>query len=1046
MRAITHPSLLDDELMTMIARVNELISKFTRESSGWQLSELMEFQIKIARYEPLRGSSYIELPHKYRNAKYRLINMKNSDQECFKWCVARTGCMDQVNKDRVSDRVKEEALKYDWSGITFPTPLNQLDRFEKQNEVAVSVYGLEEELYPLRVSKLKSEKHVMLLLIEEDGNRHYVIMQDLSPFINKKHKERTYPCRYCLHSFYRKELCESHEPNCSVHTPIRMNLDATHVEFKQHCNQVKHPFVIYADFESTLQTISAAQPNPEKSYNMNLQQHVPNSFAVYTKCEVDEHSKFKLYNGSDAPTVFVQHLIEETHRIYNLMKEIIPYNLTAVQQDEYGNASKCYVCNKSFTNDNYKVRDHNHLTGAYRGAAHTQCNLKIRNPKYIPVFMHNLSNYDAHLFVKEFGCVEGELKAIAQTDEKYISFSQSIAVDNYTNKMKQTINIYRELRFLDSYRFMSSSLEKLAANVPDESLHIMMQHYTNREEFNLLRRKGVYPYEWMNDDSKFDERQLPSIEHFYSSLRGEGVTDDDYLHACTVWKTFNCQTFKDYHNLYLKSDTLLLADVFENFRDTCFKTYDLDPAHYYTAPGLSWSALLKHTNIKLDLLQDPDMLLMVESGIRGGVSTISHRYAKANNPYLPESYDESKPTSYIMYLDANNLYGWAMSQYLPTGGFKWFKGHIDVMSVSDESSKGYILEVDLEYPQSLHDLHNDYPLAPENIEVNGVKKLIPNLRNKTNYIIHYRALKQYLRLGLKLIQIKRVVEFDQSAWMKSYIDLNTDMRRRANNEFEKDFYKLMNNSVFGKTMENIRNRTDVQLVKTEERCRKLVSKPTFNSFKIFSSTLAAVHMHRTKLKFDKPVYVGLSVLDLSKTLMYDFHYNTIKKKYKANAQLLFTDTDSLCYSICTKDVYDDIGKSRELYDTSNYNTDHPVHSTINKKVLGKMKDETAGKPIDEFVGLRAKLYAYSVGGEEEKRAKGVVKNVIKTKLHMNDYKRVLREKCTIHKPMIIFGTDLHQIHTKQVNKVALSGNDDKRVIQDDGIHTLAYGNYRIQSK
>jgi hypothetical protein len=333
-------------------------------------------------------------------------------------------------------------------------------------------------------------------------------------------------------------------------------------------------------------------------------------------------------------------------------------------------------------------------------------------------------------------------------------------------------------------------------------------------------------------------------------------------------------------------------------------------------------------------------------------------------------------------------------------------------------------------------------MAPEPIELGGVRKLVPNLQNKTKYVLHYRALKQCLSHGLKLTKVHRVLEFDQQPWMKSYIDLNTSMRKRATNDFERDNFKLMNNSVFGKTMENIRKHIDVKLVKTMEKCQKLVNKPNFSSFKIFTESLIAVHMKRTKLKFDKPVYVGQAVLDLSKTLMYDFHYNTIKKQYGSSAQLLFTDTDSLCYHIQTKDVYEDMGKLKHLYDTSNYPVEHPIYSTVNKKVLGKMKDETAGEPIEEFVGLRAKLYAYRVGGSDEKKAKGVTKSVIKKTIALEDYRRVLFENSVIYRKMVRFGTELHQIYTKEVNKVALSGNDDKRIIQDDGISTLAYGHYR----
>ena len=287
----------------------------------------------------------------------------------------------------------------------------------------------------------------------------------------------------------------------------------------------------------------------------------------------------------------------------------------------------------------------------------------------------------------------------------------------------------------------------------------------------------------MDTREKLKETKLPPKEAFYSKLNNEGISDEDYTHARKVWKTFEMKTLEDYHNLYNELDVLLLADVFENFRDICIKNYNLDPAHYYTAPGLAWDVVLKLTDVKLELLSDIDMLLMVEKGIRGGVSMVSNRYGKANNKYMGERFDVKEPSKYITFLDANNLYRWAMSKPLPTHGFKWMKKN----ELENWEKHSCILEVDLVYPQSLHDLHNDYPLAPERIEVNKVDKLIPNLGYKEKYIIHYENLKQYLSLGLKLVEIHRGIKFEESPWLEKYIALNTDLRTKAKNDFEKDF-------------------------------------------------------------------------------------------------------------------------------------------------------------------------------------------------------------------------------------------------------------------
>ena len=291
------------------------------------------------------------------------------------------------------------------------------------------------------------------------------------------------------------------------------------------------------------------------------------------------------------------------------------------------------------------------------------------------------------------------------------------------------------------------------------------------------------------------------------------------------------------------------------------------------------------------------------------------------------------------------------------------------------------------------------------------------------------------------------MEFTQRPWLKTYIDFNTAKRTAASNQFEKDFFKLMNNAVFGKTMENLRKRMDVQLVNNQSKARKLTSKPTFHAFKIFNEDLVAVHMSKQKLYLNRPIYVGFSILDLSKTLMYDFHYNYIKQKYGVKAQLLFTDTDSLCYNIFTDDIYDDMLQDISLFDTSEYHSKHLLYSVQNKKVLGKMKDETNGIPVQEFVGLKSKMYSLTYGEEgeikEKKTAKGIKKNVIKQYTRHEHYKQCLFNKEIHMSAMNQIRSYDHQLYNISINKLGLSPFDDKRYILQDGISSLAYGHWRI---
>ena len=683
----------------------------------------------------------------------------------------------------------------------------------------------------------------------------------------------------------------------------------------------------------------------------------------------------------------------------------------------------------------------------------------------IPVVFHNLRGYDSHLLMQEIGAI---VKKHTYKNKKGEEKQMNINVIPNNMEMYMAFMLGNHLTFIDSFQFMSSSLQKLVSNLPKESLKYTSEKFKNKE-LNLMSKKGVYPYDYMDSFKKFNETKLPPKEKFYSILNDEHISDEDYKHAQTVWDTFNLKNMGEYHDLYLESDILLLADVFENFRKTCLEFYQLDPSRYFTSPGLSWDAMLKMTDIKLELMTDIDMFQFIEKGTRGGISYIVNRYGKANNKYM-KTYEEKTPSKYIMYLDANNLYGWAMSQYLPTGGFKWMTekqiDKLDLTKYKEDSSKGLILEVDLEYPKELHNIHNDYPLGPEkvkvtkdmlsgyckriankyNISLGLIHKLIPTLKNKEKYVLHYRNLQLYTDLGLKVTKVYRVLEFNQSAWLKQYIDFNTQKRINAKNAFEKDFFKLLNNSIFGKTMENIRKRVDVRLVTDEKKLLKMAAKPTYVSSKIFNENLVAVHKIKETLSLNRPAYVGMCILDLSKVLMYDFHYNYIKQQYGNKARLLFTDTDSLTYEIEAKDVYQDFWNDKDKFDNSDYPESSPYFDKTNKKIIGKFKDEAAGIPITEFVGLRSKMYSYikdnTKGG---KTAKGIKKNIIKNNIKHQDYKETLIENKQMHHTMKTIRSKNHELGSYEINKVSLSCFDDKRYILENGITSYAYGHYAIKN-
>ena len=349
---------------------------------------------------------------------------------------------------------------------------------------------------------------------------------------------------------------------------------------------------------------------------------------------------------------------------------------------EHEAAEKCHICLKEFNNSqNKKVGDHCHYAGLYRGAAHNNCNLKYRIAGHIPIEFHNLSGYDAHLFIKELGkrFKKNDIGVITENKEKYISFNVKIHVRlaGVSNKDGTPLCKNIHLRFIDSCRFMVSGLDKLASNLDDDWCKHLREFYKEGEVFRLIRRKGVYPYEFIDSWKKFEKTILPTKDAFYSRLNIKGVSDQYYKHAQQVLNRITPEheniILEDYHDVYLATDALLLADVFKTFWNTCLKHYKLDPAHFYTAPGLAWQALLKTATeycehekrckdcelcpneFRLGLLTDTDMLLMFEQGIRGKITQAVKRHVRADNKYMKDLYNTDEESKYFQYLDSSKL-------------------------------------------------------------------------------------------------------------------------------------------------------------------------------------------------------------------------------------------------------------------------------------------------------------------------------------------------------------------------------------------------------
>ena len=935
-------------------------------NSRFVFDEFLYLDVNFHQLNLTRGSSYLPLPD-WLARKKAIVNPHNDDEECFKWSVIAAENVGMKDPQRVSN-LRKFKDNYDWSGLEFPVSIKDIGKFENRNNISVNVLAIEgRDIYINRKGQ-RVGREINLLMVSEDGTRHYTAIKSLSRLLSSKNsntKRKQHFCMNCSQGFMQESSRDQHQVYCEDNESVRVEMpkEGSTVEFKDGQNQFRVPFIMYADFEFILEPMDPVEPgSPSQPYTNEVNQHTPSGWSVYSKFAYgDVDNPLRTYRGKDSIETFCNYIKGEARRLYHMFPELPMGPLTKKQWKKYKQSTKCHICYKPFTLRDPKVRDHCHYTSLYRCPVHSLRNLRYKIPSYIPVVFHNLSGYNAHLFIRELGAYTSDMKVIAKNKEDYISFSIKVPVDSYIDKNGEEKDKLIELRFIDSFKFISSSLDSLTKNPVRGGKKLFGFEDYSELQYDLLTRKGVYPYEYVNSWDRFNETQLSPIDAFYSNLNMSSISEEDYQHAQRVWKEFGIHNLGDYHDLYLRTDVILLANLYDAFRDTCLKHYKLDPVHFYTSPGLAWKACWKRTGIKLGLLTDPDMLLMSERGIRGGITQAVRKYASANNKYMGDKFNPNEDTTYLQYIDANNLYGWAMSQPLPTGGFKWVDVNPNEISeLATRTDKGYILEVNVSYPKELHNSHNDLPFMCERMEINGVEKLVPNLRDKKNYVIHIQALNQALQHGLRLDRIHRAIEFDQSPWLKTYIDFNTQLRTAATNDFEKDFFKLMNNSVIGKTMENMRKHRNIKLGTTEEKYLCTVMKPNFKSGVLFGENLMGCEMGKIKVVMNKPVYLGQVILDLSKIVMYELHYDYMVPKYGLEKlKLCYMDTDSLVYDIKSEDFSEDISSDVEArFNTSGYiKTDfRPLPIGLNKKVIGLMKDELGGKIMTDFVALRPNLF------------------------------------------------------------------------------------------
>ena len=530
----------------MINTIEEKIQKLeSAEGTGWRLHSIINLELHTVEWVPLRGSSYIELPKELKDKK-AIINMKNDDNKCFMWCVLRALYPKGDHPERLDKTLKSKIETLNTTGIKYPITLPDIKKFECLNSnISIRVFGYNEKdkVYPLRISEHSNRSYkIKLLLVEKEGVSHYCLIENFSRLVSSqvsKHNGKSFLCERCLNPFPTEESLNKHEEYCNTNECIKVVMPEKGkndiVKFKNYCNSEKVPFIIYADTESLIKPIQSCEPNPQSSYTKKYQKHEPISFSYYIKCFDDNvfEPRLRSYTGKDAMQKFVESLEKDVKEIANIPK--VDMIFRKEEAERFNKETECWICKEELGMD--KVRDHCHFTGRYRGAAHNSCNLKYKKPKFIPVVFHNLSGYDSHLFIKNLGFTAVNIDCIPNNEEKYISFTKNIEVGEYMNKKRETKPITYKIRFIDSFKFMSTSLDSLVNNLPEEAFNNLKRYYTG-DKLSLVKRKGVYPYEYMDSLERFKENKLPPKESFYSKLTGEDISNEDYAHAKKVWELF----------------------------------------------------------------------------------------------------------------------------------------------------------------------------------------------------------------------------------------------------------------------------------------------------------------------------------------------------------------------------------------------------------------------------------------------------------------------------------------------------------------------------
>ncbi|XP_064474753.1 uncharacterized protein LOC135388837 [Ornithodoros turicata] len=1052
MRVVHNRQEIEGAINAAIAESSQRVENYAREGSGFTSNDVQCVDLKLTRLKPKRIGCTIELPEMLKKKTKTLTNVKlppNHENECFKYSVLallhplRSKPNLHVRYHKYMNPSNPETRVTYWPPC-FPVTYEDIALWERKNKISVYIYVFDEQTSSISTGRVPCtlyQDKVHLLEVRE----HFYGIRKFSTFMGRGDY---FYCEKCTSGYRTRGALEQHERLCRDVNEVILEMPKAGESVSFTKIQYMHPYPYFAvlDTESMLEK-DALVKDASSVHRMSSY-----SIVLVRSCDgkIMDVDGYLGPNAAEKCLLSLKRFSEQIDRLNRL-----PSPLVMSMEDHFRHASAthCEFCGIEFNRHTRKVSHHDHTRFVDPGSSNfvatlcDTCNLTCRNTKELVVCVHNLQ-YDLSSLLRHMHVLNlGEPWILASSSEKIRGFNIG------------------DLHFRDTTQFFNLSLsnlvETLLASGGESAFHCTRQMFGDR--FRRLLKKGIYPYTFVGSFEAYNLPALPPKEAFKSDLNDEEITDEDYQYALEIFELFKCKNLGDYTRLYVTLDACQLCDVVLYFRKIALETDGMDILRAMSLASYAWSSALKLTNVKLELISDQEMYETIEKGIRGGICNSFHRYCRANHEGC-DDYDPQQEKTFIQYLDVNSLYPYAMTFHLPTGGFEWVDpsrwSEIDFLNIPHDSEVGYVYVVDLSYPEELHALTRDFPLAPEHryvdenelspyqhhlkdaLSLNAppTKKLLLTCHDKERYVVHYALLALYVRLGMKIKRVHNILSFHQDNFLRTFVQRNVALRNAATTKFERLLYKTMSNSTFGKSIQNVRRMKRYAIAYDKESALRKASSVDSQHFHILSDKCILYEMKQRRIKCTHPLYVGFAILEISKVRMYSFIYESLFSRLTCPVQLIYSDTDSIIFSLTCESLEEQLMKIESELDLSSYPPDHPLFNDEHANQMGFFKDETGGGVIQEVVAIRAKMYSILLAGSHKQiaRAKGVKKGVVRKHLLHEVYRDSLFNEKAVSQKQCTIQSIKQTMYTISRLKKSLVPYDDKRYLVD-AVHSFPYG-------